>query len=771
MQKLLYIDTPFFEGFGGDKNRSRFLYESLKEKYEVDVLLITDRPSQYAGYRTIKPSPAVFHKPQSVYNFSKESIDNFERTLLTGKYDVVFIRFCSPAALADVASYILPEAKIVVDVDMLLSRISALSWQMNRTIKNRFYFLENIRLRFFERRFFRNNYLFLFSNPIERDMVARNVYCGGASLEIIPNIMQDADPQVDTQEKYLLFYGALSSAANKDAYRYLAHEIYHHIEPELKKNNIRLRIVGKNMDSEYQQLKDQHNMEMVDLVGQVDDINAEIKGSEFVFLPLRVASGTRTRILEAAAVGRAVVTTTIGAEGLDFSPEEIAIADSPITLAGKVESLLEDRKSLEEMAACFKQKSEALYSAKVVAEDLIERIGEYMPRRKNVAIVTNRFYPEVGGAETNIYFQARRLSKDCNVTVFCPKRIDAPWSEQLDGFNLRRLKDFFNLGGKYPNIKTKTFTPSIFFKILFGKFDVVMCFPALSYNNMLAFFACKLSKTPIILCCFDWLDYSDIMLKEGRIDPTMIERHSPKTYQEFFLRRFDYIFAISNKEIAFFKKYNQNVGYSPVPILLDEYQVEVDNPRAKYSVSDDEFVFLSLGRVSKIKGQDIAAEAFVRAAEKMPDSKLVFVGRCDYDPDIHSHIKKIAEEKGLTDRVIFTGMVEREEVLGWLRNSDIHVIPVRFMNSGAVVVESWISHTPVLQSDVVDPNLVKDGQTGYLFRSESVDHLAEKMVTAYENRSNLKEMGFAGEELVKQKYTYEYLINLYLETFNKVKKK
>jgi glycosyltransferase involved in cell wall biosynthesis len=463
-----------------------------------------------------------------------------------------------------------------------------------------------------------------------------------------------------------------------------------------------------------------------------------------------------------------VVTTTIGAEGLEFTDDDIAIADSPADFARVVERLLDEPEELEQMASRFRQKSDALYSAKVVAGDLIERIAEYVPRMKKVAIATNRFYPEVGGAETNIYFQARRLSKDCNVTVFCPKRIDAPWSEHMDGFSLRRLKDFFNLAGKYPNIKTKTFTPSIFFRILFGGFDVVMCFPALSYNNMLAFFACKLSSTPIILCCFDWLDYSDIMHKEGRIDPDMIERHTPKKYQEFFLRRFDHIFAISNKEIEFFKKYNPSVSYSPVPILLDEYQQEVDNPRSKYGISEQEFVFLSLGRVSKIKGQDIAAEAFAKAAARMPDARLVFVGRCDYDPAIHEHIQNTAGRAGITERVLFTGMVERDEVLGWLRNSDIHVIPVRFMNSGAVVVESWISHTPVLQSDVVDPNLVVDGQTGYLFKSESVDELAEKMITAYNNRHNLPQMGKSGEELVKQKYTYEYLINLYLKTFDEV---
>jgi len=769
MKRLLYIDTPFMDGFGGDKNRSRFLYRSLCQKYDTDVLLITDSNQDCSDQYKIRPSEGSPFEPESVYSFSFDATNSYKKLLRNGKYDIVFIRFCSPANLADIASQVLPGVKIVVDVDMLLSRISALSWQMNRSIKNRFYFLENLKLRWFERGFFNKNYLFLFSNPVERDMVTKKIFDSSAVFDVIPNIMDKPTIADVGQGRHILFYGALSSAANEDAYRYLAEDIYKLIEPHLKKHNVRIRIVGKDMNPTYEQLKADYKMDMVDLVGKVDDISAEIKSSMFVALPLRVASGTRTRILEAAAVERCVVTTTIGAEGLDFSKDEIAIADSPRDFAQRVAELLDDPKRTQEMSKTFYKKSYELYAADVVAGELVERIEAYCPRTLNVAIITNRFYPEVGGAETNIFFQATELAKKCNVTVMCPKRIDAPCRERINKFALWRLKDIFNLSNKYPNIKTKTFTPSVFFKILSKNYDVVMCFPALSYNNMAAFIAAKLAGAAVILCCFDWLDYSAIMLRDGRIDPDMIKDCKPRFYQKFFLKRFDHIFAIADKEIEFFRRYNKNVGYSPVPILMEEYSRDVANPRGAYGIGDGEFVFLSLGRVSKIKGQDIALDAFVRAADKMPDAKLVYVGRYDYDQEMYENMKRVIADKGLGSRVLFAGMVQRDEVLGWLRNSDIHVIPVRFMNSGAVVVESWISHTPVLQSDVVDPNLVQDGKTGYLFKSQSVDDLADKMLIAYKNRQNLRQMGTAGEELVKQKYTYEYLINLYLETFEKIR--
>ncbi len=125
-------------------------------------------------------------------------------------------------------------------------------------------------------------------------------------------------------------------------------------------------------------------------------------------------------------------------------------------------------------------------------------------------------------------------------------------------------------------------------------------------------------------------------------------------------------------------------------------------------------------------------------------------------------------DEGLENHVLFTGMVEREEVIGWLRYSDIHVIPVRFMNSGAVVVESWAAGTPVIQSNAVDPNLVVEEENGYLFKTENIEELAEKMNRAIKNREKLDDMSRNGRELVESRYTYEFLTDIYEKSFSEV---
>ena len=84
------------------------------------------------------------------------------------------------------------------------------------------------------------------------------------------------------------------------------------------------------------------------------------------------------------------------------------------------------------------------------------------------------------------------------------------------------------------------------------------------------------------------------------------------------------------------------------------------------------------------------------------------------------------------------------------------------------MVESWAAGTPVLQSDAVDPNLVRDGENSYLFPSEDVDALARKMLEAYQKRALLPAMGKNGKQLVLKHFTYENLIQIYETLYTKL---
>jgi len=391
------------------------------------------------------------------------------------------------------------------------------------------------------------------------------------------------------------------------------------------------------------------------------------------------------------------------------------------------------------------------------------------PRRLRIALVTNRFYPEVGGAETNIYFQACELVKYYDVTVFTPRRLeDSPEDEEINGFRVRRLTDVLHTGKPFPNLASNTLCPAIFDEIRSGKFDVMHCFPSLTRNNTLAALGAKLSGAARVLVSFDFRDYAALIQERGEVYD-MLADFRPALEERLGLKLFQHVFTISERETEFLSDYCPSVCYSPVPVKPEEYDDSAPpNPREAAGISKGDFVFLSLGRVSNVKGQDLAVNAFLQAADDLPKSHLVVVGRTDYEPEFFAKMQAAVAASPHGERVHFTGMVDREDVLGWLKYSDIHVVPVRFMNSGAVVVESWISGTPVIQSHVVDPNLVVEGENGFLFPSQDVPALADKMREAKSRKSELGKMAKAGDKLVRERFTYPYLISLYRQKYEEL---
>ena len=385
-----------------------------------------------------------------------------------------------------------------------------------------------------------------------------------------------------------------------------------------------------------------------------------------------------------------------------------------------------------------------------------------------IALVLNRFYPEVGGAETNLLFQASELSKRHQVTVFTPRRLkETPKKETIGAFKVRRLWDVRN---RLPNLGRDTFMPGIFFRILFGRFDIVMAFPSLNHNNILALAAAKLRRIPFVLCSFDLLDYAEIQKKTGKIDPECLRYYVPGLVRRRLFGMCDHIFAISNREMDVFRRYNPSVSFSPVPVKTEEYEVVVDRAafRKRYGIGEDAILFLALGRVSRIKGQDVATQAFIEAAPKMRGAILAIVGRSDYEPEFLADLKLSIRDAGLEDRVIFTGTVPREDVIGFLKSSDVMLAPVRFMNSGAVIVEAWAAGTPVIQSDAVDPDLIDQGENGWRFHSGNSSELAQRMIECFENRARLPQMGLNGREKVLAGFTYTKLISIYEETFDRL---
>jgi glycosyltransferase involved in cell wall biosynthesis len=126
---------------------------------------------------------------------------------------------------------------------------------------------------------------------------------------------------------------------NIDSVLWFAHEVLPHIRRDAP--DAPFYIVGARPPAEVCALA---NDPTIQVTGYVEDPQPYLESSALLIVPLRAGGGMRVKILEALARGIPVVSTTIGAEGIDVTPgEHLLIADEPAAFAGAVVRLLHDR--------------------------------------------------------------------------------------------------------------------------------------------------------------------------------------------------------------------------------------------------------------------------------------------------------------------------------------------------------------------------------------------------------------------------------------------
>jgi polysaccharide biosynthesis protein PslH len=164
----------------------------------------------------------------------------------------------------------------------------------------------------------------------------------------------------------ILFVGNMGYQPNSDAAIYFCNEVLPFVRDEVPE--AKLWIVGISPGLSVKQLEGNG----VFVTGSVPDVVPYYKSSKVCVVPLRAGGGTRLKILEAMALGRAVVSTSVGCEGLDVvDGEHILIADDSKRFAGQVIRLLTDSDLRTKIAAKAREFVVASYDWDFVARQLL----------------------------------------------------------------------------------------------------------------------------------------------------------------------------------------------------------------------------------------------------------------------------------------------------------------------------------------------------------------------------------------------------------------
>jgi sugar transferase (PEP-CTERM/EpsH1 system associated) len=135
----------------------------------------------------------------------------------------------------------------------------------------------------------------------------------------------------------IVFTGSMDWEPNIDAVIYFCRDIFPRIRSEFPAAIF--QIVGRDPHPRVQQLASQH----VQVTGTVPFVGDYLRDATVVIVPLRIGGGTRLKIFEAMAMGKAVVSTSIGAEGLKVeSGRDLILADAPASFAEAILTLIKD---------------------------------------------------------------------------------------------------------------------------------------------------------------------------------------------------------------------------------------------------------------------------------------------------------------------------------------------------------------------------------------------------------------------------------------------
>jgi len=191
----------------------------------------------------------------------------------------------------------------------------------------------------------------------ERDRRYLSYHLGFPRVDVVPNGIEMPRPAVVASSPTMLFAGMYSYQPNARAAEYLLRDIWPLVLKAVPE--ARLLLAGARPDCipGYGQ-----PMKGVTFLGFVPDLKDLYDRTRVVCCPILAGGGTRVKIVEAAAFGKAVVSTTIGAEGLEFvKGREIVICDDPASFAEACIGLLKDEERCRRFGVAARAAAEKLY--------------------------------------------------------------------------------------------------------------------------------------------------------------------------------------------------------------------------------------------------------------------------------------------------------------------------------------------------------------------------------------------------------------------------
>ncbi len=345
------------------------------------------------------------------------------------------------------------------------------------------------------------------------------------------------------------------------------------------------------------------------------------------------------------------------------------------------------------------------------------------------------------------------------VTALLPHARGAAVSEIVDGVRIERFRYFLPAslqrlcynGGILPNLRRSWWA------------RLNLPFFVLAQASAVARMAAR-KRYHLIHC--HWLITSGLMgaLFAGLGDaPLVVTAHGSdvftenalfKTLDRFVLGRCRACTVNSRRSGELVSRINPATRIEPVPmgVYPSKYGKHTASAAVRKEMGDGKPQLLYVGRFSTNKGVSDLVAAMKTILKEMAETRLALVG---YGPEEET-IRRAIASRGLQAEVKLLGRVSRDKIPTYMASADLLVLPsIKVEGLGVVLLEALASGTAVVGTDVGGiPDIIHDGETGLLCRSQDPEDLAEKCLQMLGDDDLRRRTTEKGRRLVETEFSW-----------------
>ena len=367
----------------------------------------------------------------------------------------------------------------------------------------------------------------------------------------------------------------------------------------------------------------------------------------------------------------------------------------------------------------------------------------------NVALLTETYFPHINGVTTHVKTLKdglEALGHNVLVITASPEAKEHYIKDGVLYCPAIKLKNIYGFGLSNPYSKTRLkmleeFNP-----------DILHVHNEFSMGLFGIYAAKKLNKTLVYTLHTSYDDYIYYVM------PKVLARVGNKVMDKYlgmYANKSKAIVGPSEKCFEYIKKasHKKKVRILPNSVEMNLFnpknvnKEEVDKLRESLNIPEDAFIACFVGRVAQEKSIDVTIDYLSKTLQKDDNIYFVVIG----DGPALSDFEDLAKEKGISDKVRFTGRVEHEDLPAYYMMSKLYLTSSLSEMNSISMLEAMAMGLPVLQRvDEINKDQIQVGKNGYLFYDEKEMYKYLKYLSSLDDE-RYKQIKFEVEETVSQK--------------------